>query len=224
MAGGSHVKNPGLILALFLLAGCSSEHTSDYSQYARLVGQTLHGQTTDTLRAQAIAIPYASLAVRVGDQSPFILVLATDTGGDRIWTSASRITLLTRNGRIARSLGLPRNRSAQSTDGQSEIPAPAEAFRRGPYEMTRREDFIDLGVYGATVTCRGVVRGRTTIKIIGQAVPTVRVDENCDSRELNWSFVDSFWLDPDSGLAWRTQQHIHPKGNVVETNILRPPG
>ena len=72
---------------------------------------------------------------------------------------------------------------------------------------------------------RGVVKvGRQKIDILGQAVTTNRVDEACQSRQPEWSFVDSYWADPDNGLVWRSRQHIHPKGGEIETEVFRPPG
>jgi hypothetical protein len=66
--------------------------------------------------------------------------------------------------------------------------------------------------------------GRQSIKILGQAIAAVRVDESCHSSEPEWSFTDSFWLDGDSGLVWQSRQHVHPQGGTVETEIFRPPG
>jgi hypothetical protein len=218
------VKKLAPCVIALLLAGCSSERgTSTYSQFFQLVRQSIDGQNSDALRAQAVAIPYASLSFRLGSDSPRILVLATDTSGDRIWTSASKITLLTRDGRIARTVGLKQDLSAQTTDSTQALPSPFQAVSN-PFASVRREDFRDIGVYGAILNCRAAVVGRRTIKIIGQAIQTVRVDESCESPTLDWSFVDNFWLDPQSGLAWRTIQHVHPHSKAIETNILRPPG
>ncbi len=60
--------------------------------------------------------------------------------------------------------------------------------------------------------------------ILGQAIATNRVDESCRSEKPDWSFVDSFWVDTDNGLVWRSSQHINPKGGTIEIEIFRPPG
>ena len=74
-----------------------------------------------------------------------------------------------------------------------------------------------------TVSCSAAARRTERITILGQAITTMRVDENCDSSSLKWRFVDSYWLDPKTGFVWRSQQHISP-GEMVETEIFRPPG
>ena len=59
---------------------------------------------------------------------------------------------------------------------------------------------------------------------LGTAIPTTRIDERCESRSPRWSFTDSYWLDSESGFAWQSMQHVHPKGTIVQVKILRPPG
>jgi hypothetical protein len=89
---------------------------------------------------------------------------------------------------------------------------------------TRQEDLPDIPAYGATITCSTVSKGQETIVKLGRGIPTARIDETCRSAELKWSFTDSYWIDPDSGLVWRSIQHVHPKGEKIETEIFRPPG
>jgi hypothetical protein len=88
----------------------------------------------------------------------------------------------------------------------------------------RLEDFSERGLYGVLVSCRAHLVGRQSIKILGQAIPALRVDEICTSRKPEWSFTDNFWVDGDNGLVWRSRQHIDPDGGIVETEIFRPPG
>jgi hypothetical protein len=59
---------------------------------------------------------------------------------------------------------------------------------------------------------------------LGQAIGTYRIDESCSGERPEWRFTDSFWVDGDNGMVWRSRQHVHPNGAVVETEIFRPPG
>jgi Group 4 capsule polysaccharide lipoprotein gfcB, YjbF len=102
-------------------------------------------------------------------------------------------------------------------------PAPAEAVH-GAFVSSRLEDFSDHGLYGVLVSCRAHLVGRQSIKILGQAIAALRVDEICTSRKPEWSFTDNFWVDGDNGLVWRSRQHVGPDGGIVETEIFRPPG
>jgi hypothetical protein len=213
-----------LILAA---AGCSSANSGNtsYSQFYQILRQSWaasFGKVRIT-REQAAAIPYASLGYSIDGGNQGLLVLATDSGGDLLWTSAAHVVIVTRDGRIIRTVGLGRDLSNLTSRDEKGLPAPANAVQ-APFTNTRLEDFPDLGLYGVRVSCRAALAGRQSIKILGQAIATLRVDEACSSRDPDWSFTDSFWVDRDTGFVWRSRQHIHPNGAMIETEIFRPPG
>jgi len=171
---------------------------------------------------QAAAIPYATLSYRVDGNSESLLVLATDSNGDLLWTAASHVALMTRDGRILRSVGLPHDKGGMS--GHLGVPlSPLTSALKAPYRSTRTADFPDIGYYGVALNCTAVARGRQLITILGTALPTTKVEESCESRAPRWSFTDSYWLDSESGFVWQSTQNIHPSGTVVKIKILRPP-
>jgi len=208
-------------------ASCSSSNSGNtsYEQFFKIISQSVSasfGKARIT-REQAAAIPYASLGYRIDDGNQGLLVLATDSGGDLLWTSAAHVVIVTRDGRIIRTVGLGQDLSNTTSRDQSGLPPPAAAVRT-PFSSTRLEDFADLSLYGVQVSCRAKLVGGQNIKILGQAIATSRVDEACSSRNPDWSFTNSFWVDKDSGFVWRSRQQVHPKGAPVEIEIFRPPG
>lgn len=213
-------------LALFAAGGCSSAGSgnTNYSQFYEIVKQGIAGTMGNirVTRDQAAAIPYASLGFSLDGGNQSILVLATDTNGELLWTSPSKIVIVTRDGRIVRTLGLGRDLSGVTTP-TGPPPPPAAAIRE-PFTSTRQEDFPEMGYYGLTLTCSARLVGRQKIRILGQDIATSRVDESCRSRNPEWSFTNSFWIDPDNGLVWRSRQHVHPKGATIDLEIFRPPG
>ena len=213
--------------ALALLAGACSSASSgntNYSQFYQVLRQSFAASMgrVRVTREQAGAIPYATMGYRLDGGNQALLVLGTDSGGELLWTSAARVVIVTRDGRIVRTIGLGHDRAAQTARDTTRPPSPAAAIR-GSFTTTRLEDFPELGFYGVQVSCRARMAGRQTIKILGQAIATMRVDETCGSRKPDWSFTDTFWVDADNGLVWRSLQHVHPNGDAVETEILRPP-
>ena len=216
-----------MVPALALLtAGCSSAGSgnTNYSQFYQIVKQGLaasFGKIRVT-RDQAAAIPYASLGYTLDGGNQAMLVLATDTNGELLWTAPTRVVVVTRDGRIIRTLGLPHDLSGLTSAG-GPPPPPGQAVR-APFSSTRQEDFPELGFYGIAVSCRARLVGRQKIAILGQDIDTNRVDESCRSEKPDWSFVDNFWVDPDNGIVWRSSQHINPKGGTIEIEIFRPPG
>ena len=213
--------------ALALLAGACSSASSgntNYSQFYQVLRQSFAASMgrVRVTREQAGAIPYATMGYRLDGGNQALLVLGTDSSGELLWTSAARVVIVTRGGRIVRTIGLGHDRAAQTARDATPLPPPAAAIR-GSFATTRLEDFPELGFYGVQVSCRARMTGRQTIKILGQAIATIRVDETCSSRKPDWSFTDTFWVDADNGLVWRSLQHVHPNGDAVETEILRPP-
>jgi hypothetical protein len=208
---------------LLFLLGCSSQ-TSAWSQYYQILRQSwLNTTGKGTVNVeQAAAIPYASLAYRVNGGSEMLLVLATDTRGDQLWTAASRVVLLTHDGRILRSVGLPQDRAAMASQTRTPLPPPAQALQ-APYSSSRIMDFPDVGLHGIMLNCVSTARGRQLVTIFSTAIATTRVDEVCQSRNPRWSFTDSYWVDSESGFVWQSLQHLHPSGTTVQVKILRPP-
>ena len=216
------------ISGLALLAGaCSSSSTgnTNYSQFYQILRQSFSASfgKVRVTRQQAAAIPYASLGFSLDDGNQNILVLATDSGGELLWTSAAHVVIVTRQGRIVRTLGLGHDLAGVTTRDERPLPGPAAALI-APFTSTRLEDFPERGLYGVLVSCRAHLVGRQSIKILGQAIPVSRVDESCTSRRPEWTFTDTFWVDGDTGQVWRSRQHIHPDGGTVETELFRPPG
>ena len=208
-------------------AACSSSNSGNtsYSQFFQVIRQSWTASVgkVRVTREQAAAIPYASLGYTLGGGNQGLLVLATDSGGDLLWTSAAHVVIVTRDGRIIRTVGLDHDLSNVTSRNQGGPVAPATAVRT-PFTSTWLEDFPDLGLYGVRISCRAALAGRQSIKILGQVIATLRVDETCSSQDPGWSFTNSFWIDKDSGFVWRSRQHVHPNGPPVGIEIFRPPG
>jgi len=205
------------------LAGCAPNST--YGQYWQAMKQAFaSGFGNGSVdRATAAKIPYASIGYRIGGGRQQILVLATDTGGQLLWTAASHVVLVTREGRIVRSVGLPHNIAALNP-ARGENPPPLKAALQQPYQTKWFADFPDSGAYGIAFTCVTASRGPAPVTILGTAIATVRVDENCREAGGRGSFTNSYWIDPQSGLTWRSIQQLDPAGEPIETELFRPPG
>ena len=220
------LRAAGAGIALVLLAGCDSRGQSDYGQYFKVVRQSF-SQTFakgGVTLAQAAKVPYASMGWRLGSGPQNFIVLATDTNGELLWTSGAHIVITTRDGRITRTVGLPNDLAALSpASGRGVLPGPAAALHEA-VAVAFLADFPDIGSYATRIDCRMRAVGNVTIKILGRAIPTQRVDQVCESRPLEWRFTDSFWLDSQTGFVWRTVQHIHPKSEALTLDIFRPPG
>ena len=207
-----------------LLTGCGNVDDASWGEYFSLLRDSVRGTFTpqSITLAQASEIPFASIGYRVNDGHQALLVLATSTDGDQLWTAASRVVLLTRGGRIVRTVGLPRDRTGMTVQRAGGLPPLSDALK-APYRSVRQVDMPDIGTYSQTLNCVTSQKGRAVITVLGTAMPTVRVDEVCQGNTPRWIFTDSYWLDPDTGFVWRSVQNLHPAGVKVETMIFRPP-
>jgi len=216
-----------LTFSLALLAACSSSSSgnTNYTQFYQIMRQSLSASfgKVRVTRDQAAAISFASMGYSLDGGNQAMLILATDNGGELLWTSSAHVVIVTRGGRVVRTLGLDHDLSGLTARNNTP-PPPLAAAMQAPFASTRLEDFPELGLYGVEVSCRAHMVGRQSIQILGQAVSAVRVDESCRSNRPEWSFTDNFWVDAGSGLVWRSRQHVHPQGGTVETEIFRPPG
>jgi hypothetical protein len=211
------------VLIAVLLSGCSAD--SDYGAYWQLVkGSVSRGfGSAGITRDQAASVPYASLGYRLNDGPEAILVLATDSNGEQLWTSSAHFVLLTQDGRVKRSAGLSHDLGALTPLRGASLPPPASALD-APSTNYFSADFPDIPAYGVAVSCRMTRKGAETIDILGEPLATARVDEECVSEKPRWHFRNSYWLDARSGFVWRSIQHIHPHGDTLEIEVFRPPG
>lgn len=210
--------------ALLFLTACSSSGSSDYAQYWEMMRQSVSGtfgKSSITLQ-QAADIPYASMGWRLNGGPQNIIVLASDNGQEQMWTSAARIVLVTKDGRIKRTVGLPHDLAALAPRTNEDLKAPALAAK-DPHPQQYTADFPDAGIYGAQIVCRAVSKGARAITILGQRIATTRIEENCGSQSQRWSFTNIYWVDAKTGFVWRSRQSIHPGGDMLETEIFRPP-
>lgn len=209
--------------AMLLLAGCSSDQ-NPWRDYFQVIRQGLAGGSASSItRSQAAAIPYASLGYRIDGSKEALLVLATDTNGDQLWTASSHVVLSMRGGRIVRSVGLPHDLAATAAQAGDTLPPLSDALR-GPYRSSRTVDLPDIGAYGVALNCLTSARGPQTISIIGTAIRTIRIDETCRSGRPRWTFTNNYWLDAETGFVWHSVQQIHPSGTTIQVEIFRPPG
>jgi hypothetical protein len=219
------VKPPAAISVLLMLAACSSTGNSDYSQFYRALRQSVAASLGNgrIAKDQAAAIPYASMGYRVNGGSEQLVVLATDANGEQLWTSKAHIVIVTRDGRIARTVGLPHDKTGMAPRTGEQLPAVAAALN-GNVTYTRLEDFPDIPAYGILLTCTLAKQRAETITILGHGIQTIRIDETCRASDRKWPFTDRFWVAPDASLVWRSLQHLDPTDTIIETEILRPPG
>lgn len=204
------------IAAASLTSGCIDLGGGDIDAIYHAAKSAWSGGEKVTLQ-EAASVPYASIGVQMGGNTEIMLILASDSAGLQLWTSSARIAITTNHGRIVRTAGLEHNLGGYEPRSMANDSANKISHWQA--------DFPDLGLYSISITCRENFLGDETIVILGKDIHTRRVEESCQAEngQLDWSFKNTYWRDPDSGLAWRSIQHVHPRAAAIETEILRPP-
>jgi len=208
------------VLAVFAASGlvrCGSNPDIDLSTLKQLV--TRPRQPASVGRDEAAQVPFASIGVRSDNGPQLLLVLATDTAGDLLWTSAARVSLVTRAGRIVKTAGFHDNLAATrflSDDPLAELGGIA-------MQSSRMIDLPEAGSYSVPVNSTYSVANIETIEILGTSLRTVPLIETNNCPALKWKFQNRFWRDPDTGFVWRSTQTVSPKGPTLTVEVLRPP-
>ena len=173
-------------------------------------------------REQVEALPYAQLAVRIGSGSHGIMVLNKKSGDDLYWLSANRVLLVTRKGRLVRTVGLPvdllgaRVRDRDLLDHYNPDKPEIDGF-----ETTVT---VDIGTsYGAILKSRYRVEGSETIQILGETYDTLRVREEIDCESWSWRANNIHWLSKRSPMIWRSRQNLFKGQPPIELEILKRP-
>jgi len=206
------------LVAVSVLAGCSAIGGGDVGSLYAIAKNLWNGNSQKVTLEEAASMPYASMGIRLGGGSEVMIILAGDTGGQRLWTSAVKLAITTKDGRIVRTAGFEHNLGGYEPRGDS-------SGENGKGTVRWQADFPDLNLYSVPITCQDRQAGDETIVILGADIHTRRIEESCASAgsRLDWSFKNTYWVDPDSGLVWRSIQHVHPQLDAIETEILRPP-
>lgn len=206
----------GIVAVATLLYGCSSESGTDISDLWKIAKISLGSDDQEVTLQQAASTPYASIGVRLGKNPQQILVLASDNGQQQLWTSAARIAVLTQNGRVIRTAGLPKNLSGFAPRAGQQI-APIAGN-----SVSYLADFADMGAYSIEVSCHAVAAGAESINILGATINADHVDEECLAPKIGWAFTNSYWVDPSGKITWRSIQYFHPETDPLEIVTLRP--
>jgi len=205
------------------LAGCDAPFGLQYSTIKNVLAASVGLEDAPSITLeQASAVPYSSIGYRIGKSSEGMLILASQTGGELLWTSADRIAIMTRNGRIVKTGGLRWNLFATSFPTPDPLSANSASATLGGATY-RTVDFNDVSRFAVRVQGQLTPAGPQTISILGSELSTIALIEQCRADDLDWEFQNLFWIDAESGFVWKTVQFIHPNEPPITIEVLRPP-
>ncbi len=209
-----------------LLAGCGLFLSACSETYLGPIGESVRllvaGSEDEPIpRARIDSITYATMSAKIGSGQRALVVLGGVDQKELSWFSANRVVFVTREGRLIRTAGLAANlKHTQLIDKDylrtlNEEQSPTGSLRR----------LVDLAPpdrYGILITSSLESLGPSSIEISELQFNTQLFRETNKARDLDWSFENLFWVDPENGLIWKSVQYIHPDIPPLELELLKP--
>lgn len=201
---------------------CASCGNSPFAIVPTLVRGAVSGEGSNVAitRAQVEKIPYASVAIRIGDGRQVLLILRRYDGADLVWASADNKVIVTRHGRIVKTYGFNQDLSTTMAYGDDPVANFAAAY---PGYIYKRSIDIEPGHHdGILVTSEFARLGPTTLNILGIPHDTMLWRETGSASLLDWHFTNTYWADAKTGFVWKSVQHPVPEMSKVELVTFRP--
>jgi hypothetical protein len=172
-------------------------------------------------RSTVTNLPYASIAAKIGKGPKSLLILWRQDRGDLHWLSADDAAIVTRNGRIVKTAGLPETLLETRSLSTDPVGAGLESGNQNTIYL-REVDLSPPPQFGLLIESKIREIGPRTISIADIEFDTVLFYEHCTARTLNWSFTNRYWVDPADGFVWRSEQTIARGFPPIEVEILKP--
>jgi hypothetical protein len=205
-------------LSASLLCRCSDARFSAVGAASKALWSDINGRTVTWEEAEKV--PYASLGVRVGDQSERLAVLAQDQAGTLSWSVGRNTTLLTRGGRIVGWYdGNPV--MTQLADGQDDPIEHPATLAVPPETCIRQLDFPEDRRYGVVVRSKFADAGTRMLAGPAGSRAARHWLELSQSNSLDWSFRNEFDRDETSGVVLASRQSVHPALAPIAFRVLR---
>jgi hypothetical protein len=205
-----------LLVSLFLLFGCSGTYNTYYGMLKTAFTPVKDVQFT---YAQLNAAPMDYLYVRFGDLPQAALALAYIEGSQFKWVSGDRVLLVTDNGRIVRTSGLP-NDLLYLTNAVSDP-------LKQPFRFSANSSWLRLadwsrGEYGYQIRSTFEVMPVEQLMFFGHSLAVIPVIESLRyENESNFVRFDGkwqnqYWLDAQSGEVLKSRQVLAPGNPAFE--------
>ena len=157
-----------------------------------------------------------SLALTLGRRQA-IATLHQTQGERRLWRTAGGLVVATDGARVVATSGLSEMVAATRFDGPDPLASPL-ALSGGVAQARRVVDLMRLGrqpdgmSFGLILDCQ--------IRAIEADTETVLLEERCRGDA---SFTNRFWVDPQAGAVFRSEQWIGRGLPPLIVEILTPP-
>ncbi len=206
-----------------LAAGCTdSFQVPVLANFPDALRFAVLGQPDIPLKRDDIAkLPYASIAAKIGKGPRSLLVLGRYDGRDLHYLSADRVAVVTRDGRLVKTAGLPQNLKATHFTHDDPVAGRLHQLT----ETTRFVRTVDIdaaNTYGMPVVSEFEPLGPVTLTILEIEFETMLARERNTAQTMRWSYDNYYWVDAYDGFVWKSIQHIVRGIPPIEIDVLKP--
>ncbi len=207
--------------AALVTAGCFDNPVLENAT-AALKFAAFGAESQPLRRADVAKLPYASMTAKVGKGPSGFLILAYAERDDRHWFAGGGQAVVTRHGRVVKTVGLPRNLRQTTAHAADPLAGPTHQVARGT-RFRREVDYEADERFVLPIESTFERIGPRKITILEIEFDTVLIRERNRARLMNWEFENLYWVDAIDGYVWKSRQHISPDFAALETEVLKPP-
>lgn len=212
------MRQLSLLLFCLLLQACTQTQKG-LMETARLA---VNGPDDVTVSDEQVqALPYASMYAHINQGPRIFVVLGFNENGEQKWVTQDRAMLVTRHGRLVKTLGLPDN--LHEVSNLSQDPLADGLHLQQDARWTRILRWSEQDNTRAGIAVSHFSRGADEVlNLAGERVPcrvwheTVRMD----ARDQVWE--NTFWIDNRSGEVVQAQQMLGAGTFPIVTTLLKP--
>lgn len=171
-------------------------------------------------RAEVEANPYALIGAQVTDGLKGLLVLRKQESGLDTWESSNGVVIVTRAGRLIRTVGFPQDQIASVVvQGEDPLGQPLDPSRI--YRFTRQLD-LSPDLFGLTAEHELHYLRDETVVIMELSYNLALWEERVRIAEQRSRYVQRHGCDPKSGQIWQSTQQLGAQQLTID--LLKPAG
>jgi len=168
-------------------------------------------------------LPYASISAKIGKGPRVLVVLRKFENQEMHWETADRIILVTRHGRLIKTVGLPDN--IRDTELPEDDPLASGLHHAAfPVRFRRQVDLESPRRFSIPIASEFESLGRRRIAILERPYDVWLIRERNVAYGMSWEFANLYWVDSESGMVRKSVQFISRRFDPIDIELLRPLG
>ena len=164
------------------------------------------------------SLPYASMSVRLPNLKRALVILGRVEGDELHWYTADRGVLVTRHGRVVRTVGFSSNLLATAF-ADADFLEPDVPL--GPGRVFRRQVDLQPGHnFGLPIEATLYPAAEEVVRVGNREIRLQRLDERVVFEKSGDVVINRFWVD-NQRRVWKSEQQPIPGFSVFEMEVTK---